>query len=326
MQAIPHNVITLYADLAQGLDIGSASSASVKVIEGRRYLYAKERNGMVWGERLLGREGEPAAEAEAARIRSANSQNKQREATVRALRALRLPGPTIQLGRVLQAVADAGLFNRGLVLVGTGAFTCYAPLVGAFLPGPAMMTGDADLTVARLAVTTEASGEGLLAVLQRADKSFGPVREIVAETLPHRFAADDRFTVEVLTTPKRSGAAAVRVPGLGCSAVPLPFMDFLIEDSIEAVALYRAGVPVRVPAPERFAVHKLIIAQRRDKRSVKAPKDLMQAKALIEALRENDPGALDNAFEIARSKGKAWRTAIDASLVEIGVQASPAVT
>lgn len=323
MQAIPLNLMTLYADLAQSMDIGAAVSVSTKVIGGIRYLYASEREGMVWKQRLVGREGEPEAEAEAVRIRSANSQNRQRQTTVRALKAMGLPGPSIQLGRVMQAVADAGLFKRGLVLVGTGAYTTYAPLVGAFLPAQAMTTGDADLTVAKLAVTTDTAGEGLLSVLRNADKSFAPVRENDDSASPHRFAADDKFLVEILTPPRRGkGLRTVPVPGLGCSAVPLPFMDYLIEDSIETIALYRAGVQVRVPSPERYAVHKLIIAQRRDKRSAKKPKDLMQAKALIELLRANDPGSIEAALATARAKGKTWREPIAKSIAVLWPDAS----
>ena len=44
------------------------------------------------------------------------------------------------------------------------------------------------------------------------------------------------------------------LPTLGCSAEPLAFMDYLIEGAVNVVALYGAGVLVRVPMPERFAV------------------------------------------------------------------------
>ena len=38
-------------------------------------------------------------------------------------------------------------------------------------------------------------------------------------------------------------------------------MEYLAEESIEAVVLYGIGVLVRVPPPLRDAVHKLLIAQ-----------------------------------------------------------------
>jgi hypothetical protein len=51
------------------------------------------------------------------------------------------------------------------------------------------------------------------------------------------------------------------------------------------------AVMVRVPVPERYAVHKLVVSQLRDKTSSKSEKDLRQAATLIEALVERFPGA-----------------------------------
>ena len=42
-------------------------------------------------------------------------------------------------------------------------------------------------------------------------------------------------------------------------------LDFLIRDPVRTVLLHRSGVPVLVPSPERFAVHKLIVATRRER-------------------------------------------------------------
>jgi hypothetical protein len=53
--------------------------------------------------------------------------------------------------------------------------------------------------------------------------------------------------------------------------------------------------PVRVPAPERFAVHKLIVSQLREKRDAKVDKDIYQASILLAGLAETFPGAIDEA-------------------------------
>jgi hypothetical protein len=58
-------------------------------------------------------------------------------------------------------------------------------------------------------------------------------------------------------------------------------------------------VLVRVPVPERYAVHKLIVAQMRGKTSAKPEKDLRQAATLIEALVERFPGAVEDALAAA---------------------------
>ena len=50
---------------------------------------------------------------------------------------------------------------------------------------------------------------------------------------------------------------------LGVYAQALSFLNFLICEPIPAVGLYRNSVLVQIPRPERYAVHKLIVAQRR---------------------------------------------------------------
>ncbi len=53
------------------------------------------------------------------------------------------------------------------------------------------------------------------------------------------------------------------LPALGVSAQALNYLNYLIAKPIAAAALYRAGILVQVPRPERYAIHKLIVADRR---------------------------------------------------------------
>ena len=67
---------------------------------------------------------------------------------------------------------------------------------------------------------------------------------------------------------------------------------------IRSVVLHDAGVPVLVPGPERYAVHKLIIATKRNVFFAdKAKKDINQAGALIQTFnavkRSSDLGFAD---------------------------------
>jgi len=59
------------------------------------------------------------------------------------------------------------------------------------------------------------------------------------------------------------------------------------------------AVTVRVPTPERFAIHKLIVSQLRTETSNKPEKDLRQAATLIEAVVERFPGAIEDALQAA---------------------------
>jgi hypothetical protein len=81
------------------------------------------------------------------------------------------------------------------------------------------------------------------------------------------------------------------------------------------VALYGAGVRVKVPQPARYAVHKLIVASRRKFGEQKAAKDVLQARVLFEALEEVD---LQDAVEEARRRGPSWRKAVETGLNKLG--------
>ncbi|MGK9237144.1 hypothetical protein KXS07_35945 [Inquilinus limosus] len=103
---------------------------------------------------------------------------------------------------------------------------------------------------------------------------------------------DGQADLQTTLTPNRGsedyGGRPTPMPALGgAAAQPLRFLDFLIYQPIRAVLLHGAGVPVNVPAPERYAIHKLIIASRRGTDSegkAKSPKDRMQAATIMEAM------------------------------------------
>jgi len=91
----------------------------------------------------------------------------------------------------------------------------------------------------------------------------------------------------------------VAVPELKAHAKGLPFLAYLLGASQEVPILSPHGVVlVRVPVPERYAIHKLIVAQQREKTSARPEKDLRQAAVLIEALVERFPGAIEEALAV----------------------------
>jgi len=49
----------------------------------------------------------------------------------------------------------------------------------------------------------------------------------------------------------------------GASAEDQRFLHYLIYEPVRTVLRRREGVSVNVPAPERYAVHKLIVSSRR---------------------------------------------------------------
>jgi hypothetical protein len=121
------------------------------------------------------------------------------------------------------------------------------------------------------------------------------------------------------------------MPALGAvAAQPLRFLDYLIFQPVRAVLLHGAGVPVLVPAPERYAIHKLIVASRRrhDKEgSAKSRKDLIQAETLMQALIEQRQSeAIAEAYAEAWERGPAWRDAISGSMRLLDERKQPEIT
>lgn len=82
------------------------------------------------------------------------------------------------------------------------------------------------------------------------------------------------------------------------------------------MALYRSGVLFQVPRPERFAIHKLIVTDRRKAGpdQAKARKDRGQAALLVSVLAEDRPDDLRVSYRDALSRGQRWRERIEASL------------
>jgi hypothetical protein len=80
-------------------------------------------------------------------------------------------------------------------------------------------------------------------------------------------------------------------------------------------------VNVLVPAPERFAVHKLIVASRRLGDALgraKAFKDLSQAALLFEALVETRQGdVVADAWQEAWDRGAAWKEGISKGFLRL---------
>ena len=109
------------------------------------------------------------------------------------------------------------------------------------------------------------------------------------------------------------------LPALRAGALPLQFLEYLVEEAVPAAVLHGSGVRVTVPQPARYAVHKLIVAQLRGHETAKRGKDLAQASAIMTALDAIDADALDDALDDARERGPRWRAHVQAGLAAIGL-------
>lgn len=243
---------------------------------------------------------------------------------VSTLRRAGLPGPDPFAGDVTRALADAGLFRLRAVLVGSAAFGTYAGMLGIRMPAASMQAGDAAQDFA-ISAEVQDSLPPILDILQLIDPEFRAVPH-QAHTVKVVAVVNGRgYRVEFLNGNRGSAEYTGKpspMPALdGASAESLPFLDYLIYEPVRTVLLYREGVDVLVPAPERYAVHKLIVSSRRHTDTlgrVKADQDLSQAALLFEALVETRHGdELADAWGEAWERGDAWKEGIIKGLARL---------
>jgi hypothetical protein len=115
------------------------------------------------------------------------------------------------------------------------------------------------------------------------------------------------------------------VPELKAHAKGLPYLRYLLGESQHVPLLSPYGVVlVRVPVPERYAIHKLLISQLRSKGS-KSAKDLQQAAILIAGVADRFPGAIQDALRaVPKSAAKHVRRALHVLPTHLAADAAAA--
>jgi len=232
------------------------------------------------------------------------------------LRNARISSPDAMSGKILSALSNAGVFRLRAVLVGTVAFQVYGPLLGVRFDNTAGQTSDLDLAQFHsisVSVDDEVEG-GLLAQLKEVDSRFeaipSPFNGRKAMRYAIRIGGQEQFTVDILCPlrgPDRGSITTLKA--LQGDAQLLRYLDFLIYGEINGVVLHGLGVPVNVPRPERYAIHKLLVSRMRintAESQAKARKDVAQAGALIEVLLEDRPYELQEAWNEALGRGPKW--------------------
>lgn len=249
-------------------------------------------------------------------LRSASeARAEERARLVRILRAERFMGLDAASGSLLAAMATAGVFRLGGTVVGTHAFRLYEGELGLrYRFDDLAQTGDLDIaSFERLSLALDDQAEPTVAKVL-SDFAFDPVLTLDLDPAWRWRQSKGAALVEFLT-PAFGDEGVKPLAALGVAAQVLHHLNYLIAGPIPAAVLYRSGVLVQIPRPERFAIHKLIVAARREGRDrLKAEKDRRQARFLITVLAEDRPDDLKEAFQDALSRGPKWRERIETTL------------
>jgi hypothetical protein len=330
-QRLPESVQTLYAELLEQTIHAEAEAAAIgvrqgtfvsKAVKGGTYWYLQRMEGDRKRQHYLGRES-PALLAWMEEVQQARARSATDEAQRANLRSMLAAGgattESAPVVKVLSLLAESGVFRMGGVLVGTQAFAAYGNMLGVRFEKQSLRTQDVDIAQDRaigIALSQEASPVNVEQSLTRSGLGFFPVPALDPRLPSTSFKIRGRELRVDFLTPLfgPESAKPVFLPGLGVSAHPLRFLDYLIANPAQAVIVGGSGILVNVPDPARFAFHKLWISARRPvSEQTKAAKDRRQAGDLLEVLLEDRPADLAAAWEaLSRnaSAAKTVRTAI----------------
>jgi hypothetical protein len=209
--------------------------------------------------------------------------------------------------RVIERLADSGLFSAGGILVGTHAFLAYQNVFGVrWSVGAATLDldfADAGRNVSlalpeNLKLDTNAAIDSLQMgfIPNQAHTSF-------------RKADEPDFDLDFLTSRGRAGDEPITLSRLNLTIQPLRFMELSLQDPMRAALLARSGpIVVNLPRPERYALHKLLVyGERAQAQRTKARKDVAQAAALLDYLLTHDTAQIAAMWTDVNSRGPDWR-------------------
>ena len=306
---------TAYSELLASLRLSAIPDRGLsyftRKVKGKDYWYVQHTVGSSKRSQYIG------PDTEEIRQRIAQCRQKQHETKSLQPQLDRLVATCVATGlqtltaaeaRVYEVLAQSGVFEAGAVIVGTHAFLHIGNMLCVQWAQPISRTDDLDIareqTIAVAAPPVEADiGD----VLLKADRGVIAVRALDPRQSSTRFRYRNQdLTVSMLTPARdRPSSNPVLLTGLNAAAEPTLYLDYLLDDSQPAAVPAGSGILIRVPHPARFALHKLVVSQRRPKApAAKSRRDLAQAAAVLDVLKDLRPGDIDLAGEAALQMGK----------------------
>jgi hypothetical protein len=274
-----------YRTALQTFDKSNKGSMAWKRSGGHEYLYRIEgKRQSSLGRRTVETE---RIKADYTRSRTASRANltkmrKSIEAMAAVNRALGLARVPRLAANLIRALDKQRLLGDGLFVVDTHALFAYEAASGVIFKQDVLTTQDLDLladTRSQLVVALAAGerGDGVLACLQKVDPSF------VLQKSGFRAINDSNYLVDVIRPTTRNEASSTDINLGGFVPVGIDGLSWLVNaPRFEAIAIAEDGIPVWMPCidPRAFALHKLWLSKRPDRRALAKPRDRAQAEAV----------------------------------------------
>ncbi|MEX3931170.1 GSU2403 family nucleotidyltransferase fold protein [Paraburkholderia phymatum] len=312
---------TLYSSVTERasaqplIPLHSPGSAAQKTVDGKTYTYwrvylasGKHR------ETSLGRTGEPATDAalEAKMLESADMRSLAADAQILRKAGFAAAGNSAAL--TIATLFNAGIFSHGGVLVGSHAFGALLNGLGIRLPAN-YRTEAIDIGSTGSIAVAIPEDRSFLDILCDIGIPFPEVPELDSRKPSPSFKARGQPLNVDLLVPGTEAYETKALPQLRAHATGLPYFGYLVSNPARGFILGKEHVvPVMLPDPARFALHKLVVSTLRDpSRALKAEKDQRQAATLIDALTERFPDWLTIA---ANELEKAARTRVRAAAAQ----------
>lgn len=197
--------------------------------------------------------------------------------------------------KILQKLEKAGVL-RYLIVIGSWCIYFYKHHFKEAELLPPIRTRDIEFDVSQLKKSGREVNIGQIL------EDLGFIIDFQASEGFIRFVHQD-IIVEFLVPEKGKGQdAPYALPGYGINVQPIRFLNFLEE---ETITVNYKNLSIQVPEPAAFAVHKLIISQRRPHKSAaKSENDIRQALAVWDMLLET--GKEKKIKEILSQIPKGW--------------------
>jgi hypothetical protein len=264
---------------------------------------------------LAGPVGDARADDAAAAIRE---RIRELKGLVPSLRLLGREGYNLVDARTygtLASLHNHGVFAAGGMLIGSHAYGIILNRLG--VRAAPYATEDIDIARREALAFDQLPAQGFLEMLRDSGIEFVEIPRLDRKSPATSFKERGRsqFHVDLLVPSPNEEFPVLPVPELKAHATGLPYLQYLLAESQPGVLLAREGCcQVRLPLPERFAVHKLVVSRLRVGGGAKSDKDVFQASVLAAVLAESHPGALEAAAgALPRRARKYLRAALESA-------------